>query len=538
MSELKNDPDRNRQNGGEETGEGRPSVSPPSMPYGSYPAYAPYVRKEQDDILAHTSTRPAFVAVLLCWAFGILFSEIFMRGGFGLSVPLLVSLFYCIAFWYFSQKEQMPPKSSFLLLLPVFLLSLGYFLSDNGMVYLVNTLLLLVLIPLQLCLMSRTTPGPAFSFQAVHDTLVSTLARPLSYLDAPFKALSRSSGQRKKGSKAAMVLLGLLIALPIAMIFTALFSQADDAFRYFLNRLSDSLNFSFNSVVFDLFFGTVAALFLSAWLITLRARSQPEKREFRQTLRLNGTLAATVLCVVNLIQIAFVVIQFRYLFAGAALPDGMNPAEYARSGFFELCGVLCFSVLILLLCMLFVNKPDGHRLPRPVRILLTVFVGCNYVIIASAVYRMLAYIGAFDLSVKRVMATWLIAVFALGMAGAALKLWAPKFHSFRYEAIVVLAMAIAVNLINVNAFVANYNVDRYLNSVAAGQTRTIDVAYLGSLGPSAAAATQKLSRSGDAGVQSAAVLALRTQKETLDQKSWKNSCLSDFEARPILNAIK
>lgn len=504
----------------------------------SYPVYTPYMRKEQDEILSHASTRQAFIAVLLCWAFGILFSEVFLKGGFGLSVPILASLFYCIAFWYFSQKEQMPPKSSFLLLIPIAALSLGYFLNDNGTVYFINTLLLLALIPLQLCLMSNTAAGPVFSAQSVYDTLVSLVARPLAYLDAPFKALVRSAGHKQKGSKSAMILLGLLIAFPIAMIFTALFSQADGAFRYFINLISEKINISFGGVVFDLFFGTITALFLSAWLITMRARNTPGKKEIRSFIQLNGTLAATVLFVISLVQIAFVVIQFEYLFAGAALPDGMNAADYARSGFFELCGVLCFSVLILLLCMLFVRKEKHQRLPFSVSVLLTVFIACNYVIIASAVYRMFAYIGAFDLSVKRVMVTWLILVFALCMAGAAIKIWKPAFRSFRYVAIVVIAMAAAVNFININALVANYNVYSYLSSLNTSRVRTIDIPYLGSLGPSAADATFQLYQNGDSNIKFESILALRTQKEQLDRKSWKNSCVSDFKAEQILSNIQ
>lgn len=269
----------------------------------------------------------------------------------------------------------------------------------------------------------------------------------------------------------------------------------------------------------------------------MRARNTPEKKKIPSFIHLNGTLAATVLFVISLVQIAFVIIQFEYLFAGVALPNGMNTADYARSGFFELCGVLCFSVFILLLCMLFVRKEDHQRLPFSVSVLLTVFIACNYVIIASAVYRMFAYISAFDLSIKRVMVTWLILVFALCMAGAVMKIWKPAFRAFRYVAIVVIAMAAAVNFVNVNALVANYNVDSYLNSLNTSQVRTIDIPYLGSLGPSAADATFQLYQSGDSNIRSESILALRTQKEQLDRKSWKNSCVTDFEAEQILSNI-
>ena len=193
--------------------------------------YAPYKGRAGRDTGAHL-TRRAFAVVLLCWLFGVLFSGILLRGGFGLSVPILTALFYAVAFFCFAKKRPLS-RESVALLAPIGLLSLGFALHDNGMVYFVNILLLLALIPLQLTRMSGTSAGPVFSVQSALHTVISALARPLEYLDTPFKALSRNIRSGMKGSRAFIVLLGLVIALPVAAVLTALFVQADSAFGYF-----------------------------------------------------------------------------------------------------------------------------------------------------------------------------------------------------------------------------------------------------------------------------------------------------------------
>lgn len=516
-----------------------PQQSPETIPpiNADLNRYVPYKRKEQDEILGHTSSRRSLIVVLLCWGWGILFSELFINGGYGVFVPVLLCLFYMVVFWYFSKKEPKPPKSAHLLLLPIALLSLGCFLHENPSTWFINTLMLLALIPLQLSFMSGTATGTVFSPQSVYQTFISTVTRPFGFLDVPFKTISGNIRHGKKATGTMMIFWGLLISLPIAGIFIALFSQADSAFGYYARQFFSNFSFHIGNTVFDVFFGTLTAIFLSALLITMRARKTPKEKEFQVAVSLNGLLTATVLFILNLVQIAFVLIQCGYLFAGMKLPDNLSYAEYARSGFFQLCGVLCISVIIIMLCLFFVKKDDSRRLPKAVSVLLTLFIACNYVVVVSAVYRMFAYIAAYDLSVKRVMVTWLILVFALCMIGAVLKIWMPKFHVFQYTAITVVAMSVALNFINVNALVSNYNVDSYLQSRETQTVRSIDVSYLGTLGPAAVKATAKLYANSDSDVHTETKQLLTRQKNDLAYKSWKCFCLSDIEAKQALASV-
>ena len=78
-----------------------------------------------------------------------------------------------------------------------------------------------------------------------------------------------------------------------------------------------------------------------------------------------------VLAVVDLLFLAFVAVQFRYLFGGDELVraiTGMSYAEYARRGFFELVTVAALSLPLLLLADWSLDQRDparGRALPLP-----------------------------------------------------------------------------------------------------------------------------------------------------------------------------
>ena len=267
----------------------------------------------------------------------------------------------------------------------------------------------------------------------------------------------------------------------------------------------------------------------------LEGKKKPEAKGFNINASFNGVIVSTVLVILNLIQLAFVAVQFGYLFAGMKLPGGMTYSQYARSGFFELCGVLCISVMIIIFCLIFVEKHEG-RLPKSVSLLLTLFIACNFVVVVSAVFRMLTYIKVYDLSVKRFMVTW-HSDFCAHLISAVIKIWSPRFNLPVYVVIVTLIMTASVNLVNVNRIIAEYNVDCYIQSIGTDKPRDIDTEYLAALGPSAAKATLRLYENCQPSIRPGVKKALNRQKNQLDSKSWMNLCIYDIVASRILEGV-
>lgn len=124
-----------------------------------------------------------------------------------------------------------------------------------------------------------------------------------------------------------------------------------------------------------------------------------------------------VLGLLNVLFLCFVIVQIRYLFGGAALVQstiGMSYAEYARHGFFELVTVALL-VLPILLSLHWLLDPAKPQLEKLFRVMAGTQILLLFVIMASAVKRMMLYQGEYGLTELRVYTTvfmgWLAVVF-------------------------------------------------------------------------------------------------------------------------------
>src|SRR5205814_444432 len=128
-------------------------------------------------------------------------------------------------------------------------------------------------------------------------------------------------------------LLGVALAVPLLIVFAALFASADPVFN---NVLTNLFAFDLNSVVsHTVFIGFWAFLvagylrwsFLGMPFVGLT----PARKPVQSVVPL-----ATALGLLNALFLLFVVVQLRYFFGGAPLVEetsGLTYAEYARRGF-------------------------------------------------------------------------------------------------------------------------------------------------------------------------------------------------------------
>jgi hypothetical protein len=170
-----------------------------------------------------------------------------------------------------------------------------------------------------------------------------------------------------------------------------------------------------------------------------------------------------VLGVVDLLFLAFVAVQFRYLFGGADLVQqaaGMSYSEYARRGFFELVAVAALSLPLLLLADWALDQRDPARARTFRRLALLMLVLLD-VMLASALYRMRLYTVQFGLTELRFYTTafmgWLVLVF--GWFGATVL----RGRRERFGTGALLAgwlVLAALNLANPDGIIAGVNLDR------------------------------------------------------------------------------
>ena len=294
------------------------------------------------------------------------------------------------------------------------------------------------------------------------------------------------SGSTAHGLRSA--LLGLVAAGPVAAVLGGLLMQADPVFeRLMTTALTVRLEWAAEHSIAVFAWGWLAAGLLR--LLLLRPAEPPRLRA--ATSRVGIIEVGTVLLVVDLLFLAFVLVQFRYLFGGAAVVQGfttMSYSEYARRGFFELVMVAALSLPLLLLADWALGPRHGVA-RRAFRLLAGAMLVLLNVMLVSALWRMRLYTAEYGLTEQRLYTTafmgWLVIVFGW-FAATVLRGHRDRF-GFGSLAAGLFVLG-ALNLLNPDGLIAATNLRR------AGEGRALDTTYLRSLSADALPAIRRAAR--------------------------------------------
>lgn len=275
------------------------------------------------------------------------------------------------------------------------------------------------------------------------------------------------------------VLKGILITIPLIIIFSLLFSYADAVFESRLDSLTawlenDLLDQAFGRILLTLFFSWLLAA--GVWL-GLYFKSKPidlkqDKPLIKPFLGMTETIIALVS--LNLLFGFFLIIQFQYLFAGEANInfEGFTYAEYATRGFSELLVVAGIAGVVYYALASFTKRaiPAQRRLFSILGALLLLQVG---VILVSALKRVGMYVNAYGLTAYR----FIPLIFLFFLAAILLSLFAMELTGgFKRLALVLLVALVLFSgtlaLVNVDQVLAQHNLERALEG------ENLDYAYL------------------------------------------------------------
>ena len=325
-----------------------------------------------------------------------------------------------------------------------------------------------------------------FSNLVAADFFRALFVLPFASFGAIFRALVAHGG-KKSGKIFLKALLGVGIALVPTVIVCGLLSYDSD-FVQLMNRL---LDWDMNIFVHigNFLLGIPVGMYLFGAYVSAvdrRAADVITKEDCDNTwksLKILPTVTSlAALLPILLVYVLFFVSQWDYYVACfvGRLPNETVYSDYAREGFFQLCTVSVINFVILAAVSLFTVR-KGER-PCLIQRILTVFLSVEtLVLISTAMAKMAMYIRWYGLTPKRVYASWLMAVLAVVFLLIILHqcLHKIKLIPLAVSAFVVLFAVLAFS--NVDAFIARYNVARYLD----GSLETVDVSAMEDLGDSA-----------------------------------------------------
>ena len=472
---------------------------------------------------------------------GIIFDYLFFGKAIGVSYPLFVTVFYCV-FWVASHKRvSFQIDFGWFLFIPILLLSAAFAIHSNPVLLARN----FVLIPL-LLLVQTTLLVYGYEWSSVRCVLrfLGKLIRQI-FGNAPkvflevislAKVAYRIAPEKRKTLK--NIFIGLIISAPLLFIVIALLAEADTVFQNVIADIFKSLEF-IDSIPFAehvRIIGIITVLLFGYLTVVLQAKvegvSAPAER---YTWSWDPIIVTTVLVMVNAVYILFCVIQFTYLFGGEAtirsIPD-YTYAEYARRGFSELIVVTVINLSILLIG-LHVTK-NNRKLDRLVLVLRCLLVLCTVIMLYSAHLRLKLYEEAYGYTYARIFAhTFIGLLFVLFML-TFYKFWRREFPLLKAFAIAALLTYTTLNYVNVDAVIAQKNVDRYF------ETGKIDLEYLQELSDDAIPELTRLSAAdnGDGVGKKMAVVLREKQTELRSENPWQSYNFSKSKVKRILSKIQ
>jgi hypothetical protein len=253
---------------------------------------------------------------------------------------------------------------------------------------------------------------------------------------------------------------GMLIALPVLLVFGALLTSADAVFQKMINDLFNwDVYEIFTHVFWVGFWAWVVAGFLRMTFIWKEQTAKPSTNK--------GVLGAVEISIVLgaliVLFLGFVIVQARYLFGGADVLRSMiklSYAEYARRGFFELVTVAAL-VLPFLLFMHWLLKKEDARLERLFRLLAGGVIALLFVIMFSALYRMRLYQIEFGLTELRLYTTAFIGWLAIVFVWFMLTVGRGQGDRFVFGALAsAFAVLLILNVLNPDDFIVRTNAGR------------------------------------------------------------------------------
>ncbi len=384
--------------------------------------------------------------------FGLFFTLLFYKVSLGFNVfafTVIMVLLLCIS----GRKLSVPLKRTNLLYYAAaILLGLSSMLTSSDVLQFFNIIGIIFL--LDLSLLHQFYDDEKWDFSRHFGKMIGLLFYSLASLGKPFV---HGTGFMKRikvlrNDKIRNVFIGIVISVPLVFVILALLSSADLLFGELTKSIFD---FVFSGDVLGVCFMLVFGI-LACYCILCGAVANVGEKAAAEKKKADASIAITIMLILCFVYIIFCGIQIAYLFASGVfvLPQEYTFAEYARRGFFELLAVAAINIILMLL------EKALFQENKLISILITLITFCTYIMIGSATYRMLLYIGAYHLTFLRVFVLLALFIIALILAGVVIAEFRKEFPLFRYCVAAVTIPYLIFSFSKPDYYIAEYLINQ------------------------------------------------------------------------------
>ncbi|MDD4767695.1 MAG: DUF4173 domain-containing protein [Desulfotomaculaceae bacterium] len=467
------------------------ALSPDALVLGGSGERAPEVSVLEKGQAPFAADRRDSYLALFAFVLGFLFARWVLFAWQGWGVTLFTLVFCGSVTWYMQKKGVQVPRAGWFWLAVVLLLGLSFSLwTNNGLAPLTGLLLFCSAVYWILCATGLLIQGKTSDLLLL-DGYNALLVIPFSNFGCQYKGLALlGSSKLVRGRQVFSIALGLFLAFIVAAMVLPLLMAADSGgFAKIINGLLDGFR-GLGEKFWETFWQLVLAVPIAAYIFGLVAGSVHkrgaglfEKDTTMQKIsglrRLPMTTVYILMGFLCTLYIVFIGSQTPYFFSAFAgqRPEGWQVySEYARSGFFELCRIAVINLLVLTAAN--IMSQQHRRNCMFLKLLNALLALLTLVLIATAFSKMALYIGAYGLSMRRLLPC-VFMIFMAVICGGVIALQKWSFSITRLAVGAGVIMFCMLCLANPDSLVARYNGDRYLS----GTLESFDVEILYRAGP-------------------------------------------------------
>jgi hypothetical protein len=405
---------------------------------------------------------------------GWLFDYLFWEHPIGVNFAIFSTLCLLGGFGFLLLDGFRPARRTLWLLVPfLFFATVTVLRQEPLTIFLSYTFTILSLV----LLVNSYLGGQWFQY-GISDYIAKSMRLVGSMFARPFRFMRFNQEAEKERIKnggavsrlpVAGIIRGVVIALPIIILFTSMFASADLVFD---QKLTDFLDKFDSEDIYDYIVRTIYVLVCAYLLAGAFLHAASESRDEKMLEErvpwikpfLGFTESSIILGSVSILFLIFVIIQFQYFFGGEANigVQGFTYSQYARRGFNELINVAFISLVMIIGLSKFTRR-ESELQKRIYSGLCILLVALVLVILVSAYQRIelgIAWHGYSRLRLyPRIFLIWLGILFAAIVALEAFRL--EKYFTFAFL-MASFAFGASLVTVNVDQAIVKFNAPRVL----------------------------------------------------------------------------
>lgn len=395
----------------------------------------------------------------------IIFNYFFLWSHLGISILLFNAMLLSVNYFILKARPNFKKMNFFIVAIVLIILAIPYLRFDFWLFKVINSLLIFLMYGYLANNLLQ------FNLGYIIKAILQGIFVPLSKMHCFFQ--DASSDALKKSKNFTKIMLGLLFSSLVLIIVIPLLLSSDSVFKGQLNLAFGFMDlFKFNKLILR---AIVFFLFVSYLYSQFKHTLTPVAGvSTKWSYKFDPIVSNAFLISIDVVYVLFSFIQVKYLFLGNTLPEGMTYAEYARQGFFQLVFVTVINLLIIILF----NQFKQNRLITNSLLLVTII--CTFIMTLSAFFRMNLYESTYGYTQLRLLVYLFLIGEILVLIPMIIGVLKPNFRFLEYTFFTVFIYYLLVTFVNIDGFVADKNVDRFI-ALSASEREDFDIKYLDEL---------------------------------------------------------